>query len=367
MSEASGERAEATGPPARRRPRTRLFRFFTLLFVLSWVFLILEIGQRVADNRRGLYDMTELRRWAREESLYKKSEDPVLLYERRADHTTEGRRYTVASGILRTEPVTTEKPLDTYRVVVMGDSIAAALAQDPEKNFPQLLEDLLPASPVSGGKKVEVLNFGMDGYRTAQEARLLEREAARYAPDFIVVEYCLNDPGNSYTPTIFFVDPPPGPRSYFLEMLFRRLNIFGHDPRDSEFVPVIGPDQGDAGYWYRLYEPGSKSWLSVVAGFESIAAQAKKLRAPVLLVIFPLFLEPGWRDPTVEKYHQQVADAAKKAGLEVLDLLPVYEKRTVAELREVPGDIFHPNMVGHDLAARAILAEMEKLTGSAKK
>jgi lysophospholipase L1-like esterase len=350
----------------KRRPRTRLFRFFTLLFTLSWVFVILEIGQRFADNRRGLYDMTELTRWAREESLYKKSEDPVLLYERRPNHTSEGRKYTVDSGILRTEAVTREKPPGTFRVVVMGDSIAAALALDPEKNFAQLLEDRLPASPAVGGKKVEVLNFGMDGYRTAQEARLLEREAASYAPDFILVQYCLNDPGNSYTPTIFFVDPPKGPRSYFLEMLFRRLNLFGHDARDSEFVPVIGPDQEDAGYWYRLYEPDSKSWRSVTAGFDSISAQAKKLGAPALLVIFPLFLPSGWRNPDVEKYHQQVAGAAKKAGLETLDLLPVYEKHTVEEMREKADDIFHPGLPGHDVAAVAILQEMERIL-SAKK
>ena len=44
-------------------------------------------------------------------------------------------------------------------------------------------------------------SFGTDNYTTLQEARLLETKAYRFDPDMIILRYCFNDTGNSYTPS----------------------------------------------------------------------------------------------------------------------------------------------------------------------
>jgi len=75
----------------------------------------------------------------------------------------------------------------------------------------------LRLSARSGSPRVEVLNFGTDGYGTLREARLLETRASRFDPDLVIVAYCLNDPANSDTPTGWFLDGKR-PASYLVDL-----------------------------------------------------------------------------------------------------------------------------------------------------
>jgi lysophospholipase L1-like esterase len=277
--------------------------------------------------------LEEQGRQARRRSIWQASDDEVLIYEHRPDY--QGR--TESHGILRG----TEASLDKtgFRVVVLGDSIAAALRLPPSSSFAARLEEELG---------IEVLNFAVNGYRTVQEARLLELRAARFSPDVIVLQYCLNDPGNSKTPTIWF-------RKRSRSRLVRALT----DPRDSAYVPVFGPDYGTADYWFRLYDPESRSWRSVERAFEAVARIGREQDARCVLLLFPLLLD-GWKRKTVQPFHDQVTHAARKAGMEVIDLLSLYESIPVEDLRRAPGDIYHPNARGHAIAAQALARHLRR-------
>lgn len=95
----------------------------------------------------------------------------------------------------RNHPV--DKPPGTTRIVVLGDSIAAGWGIDETGNaFPALVEAALQED--GGGdpeaeREMEVLNFAVTGYNTAQEVETLASRALPYDPDLVLLAYCLND------------------------------------------------------------------------------------------------------------------------------------------------------------------------------
>ena len=82
------------------------------------------------------------------------------------------------------------KPRGVYRILVLGDSIAAGLGiLDYGRTFPGMLEGLLRRR----GVEAEVLNFAVTGYNTMQEVATLEERGLRYRPDLVLLAYDLND------------------------------------------------------------------------------------------------------------------------------------------------------------------------------
>lgn len=82
-----------------------------------------------------------------------------------------------------------QKPQDTFRLAVLGDSYVAAMQVAQEKTFWAITEQKLGACPALGGKKPEVLGFGMDGAGTGDELLTYRRHAQRYAPDLVVLAF----------------------------------------------------------------------------------------------------------------------------------------------------------------------------------
>jgi hypothetical protein len=74
----------------------------------------------------------------------------------------------------------------TYRIAVVGPSNSTGIwSHGDGKNFSELLEDLFR----SAGRRVEVMNFGIDGrFRAVHELRLVETEVADYEPDQILLD-----------------------------------------------------------------------------------------------------------------------------------------------------------------------------------
>jgi hypothetical protein len=81
------------------------------------------------------------------------------------------------------------KPPDVYRIAVLGDSYAEALQVDLEKTFQVLLERRLNECKAFGGKRVEVLNFGVSSYGTAQQLLMFRHVASKYSPDLVLAAF----------------------------------------------------------------------------------------------------------------------------------------------------------------------------------
>jgi len=78
---------------------------------------------------------------------------------------------------------------DTVRIAVLGDSYVAALEVEVDRRFTRVLEEELDDSGAFGGRKVEVLNFGVSGYGTAQELITLRRHVWKQSPDLVILAF----------------------------------------------------------------------------------------------------------------------------------------------------------------------------------
>jgi lysophospholipase L1-like esterase len=108
--------------------------------------------------------------------------------------TREGRSYvSINKHGYRDRERDKTKPHGVYRIAVLGDSFVEARQVAIEDSFCALLEAMLNTAPPFGAKKVEVLNFGVAGYGTAQELLTLRQDVYDYAPDYVVLAFF---PGN---------------------------------------------------------------------------------------------------------------------------------------------------------------------------
>jgi len=109
--------------------------------------------------------------------------------------TKEGRAYIrINSQGLRDREHTKTKPANTLRIAVLGDSYAEALQLPMEQAFWAIMEKKLKECNAIPGQNVEVINFGVSGYGTAQELLTLRQKVWDYEPDIVLLAVTtLND------------------------------------------------------------------------------------------------------------------------------------------------------------------------------
>src|SRR6266576_324326 len=89
----------------------------------------------------------------------------------------EGGSYVRINGDgLRDREHAKPKHADTVRIAVLGDSFSEALHVPMEQTFWSVLERKLQECNAFPDKKVEVINFGVSGYGTAQELMTLRQK-----------------------------------------------------------------------------------------------------------------------------------------------------------------------------------------------
>jgi hypothetical protein len=81
------------------------------------------------------------------------------------------------------------RPDGVVRVAVLGDSYAAAMSVPLEDSFPRLLSRGLERCEALRERRPEVLNFGVDGYGTAQELLMARHRMAKYRPDIVLLAF----------------------------------------------------------------------------------------------------------------------------------------------------------------------------------
>ena len=109
--------------------------------------------------------------------------------------TKEGRSYVrINSDGLRDREHAKAKPANTVRIAVLGDSFAEAMQVPMEKTFWAIMEAKLRECKVLQDQNVEVINFGVAGYGTAQELLTLRQKVWDYSPDIVLLTVTtLND------------------------------------------------------------------------------------------------------------------------------------------------------------------------------
>lgn len=261
------------------------------------------------------------------------SPDPRLIYE-----GVPGRCDQNSLGFRDTEHAL-PKPPGTFRIVLIGDSVAAGQGVRPDETFGRVLERALRAR----GTNAEVIVLAVTGYSTVQQLPLLERAYA-YSPDLVLWAYTLNDPAD---PVLDNANGELGayfhaPRSYVVDWLRTRWAR-----ALSNFEGRACPPE-----WHARMHCLHRD--DIARNFAAIAAGGKAHGTPIALVVLPLLPERGGYDAYAWRtIHDDLRALAATQGLAVIDALPAFAGTNVADLR-LPGDgtwvdPWHPNARGHAL------------------
>jgi hypothetical protein len=143
---------------------------------------------------------------------------------------------------LRDREHTKAKPPNTLRVAVLGDSFTEAIHVPVEQTFWSKLERKLGnCEAVKGRKNVEVINFGVQGYGTAQELMMLRKKVWDYSPDIVILAFFIGNDVINNSPKLeydryrpFFAYDASG--KLVPDMSFRNLAPIDRNERAVSFV-----------------------------------------------------------------------------------------------------------------------------------
>jgi len=287
------------------------------LLATALILVLAEIGLRLFRPVQYLKPPDPEKARHAEESLYRPSRVEGLTYEMAPDRNGvfEGMQVrTNASGLRGPTPNQADPQL--IRLAVLGDSFTFGFGVEEQDTYPSLIQGIMNDSVASNGRRFEVLNFGVVGYSTRDEAIVLKQKALPFHPQGVIIGYVLNDPETDPRPSLHkFFDPPVWWRhSHLLRLCHLGWNS----------IQVWIDGGGD--YQRYLHAPGGRKWRSVCEAFRNIRDTTRKEGAWTLLVIFPLTPKQSWSGYAYGELHAQVAQEARSNGFQVVDLLDTFRR-----------------------------------------
>lgn len=323
------------------RTKSIFLIFCTLALFLCGFFIVGEIVTRISIKKE-IDKLIESHAGGDAEKIYKKSDNPNLIYEYKRN--TNG---TNSQGYFDDEH-TFAKNTNTFRIIVIGDSIAAGHGVGRMYAFPELLEGLLNKK-IKKHKNVEVIILARSGYAMSQELEILSKEAFLYEPDLIVWSYCLNDPAhpvyhavNNSEMGFYFYRPKSYLISYLSKLFFNLREVFLAINYEPEFHQIL----------HGIYSDNIKN------GIKKISLSTADKNIPVIFIIHPVFEEnKDFNEYLNENIHHFLNKTAQDNGLYSLDLLDFYRNYSSSDLKidsTIGFDPWHPNKLGHEIAAKAL-------------
>ena len=273
-------------------------------------------------------------------------EKPVWNYRPSAWYLPEG------SPDHRNGPYLPQKSPGTFRVIVVGDSFSYGGKGQYYDAFPKKLEQTLNLNQAA--PHVEVLNWGMPGYSTRDEVRLVKSALATYQADLVILQITLNDPELA-------VHRPPIPG---FNPITRTVNLRSPVFRYWKSFKFVVQRY----YSYRLYQDfmnhyheifhDHRTWSAFSGAIRNIRKLSRKSGVPVFAVIFPLFSHPADDRYPFAEYHSMIGEQLQKNEIPFVDLRGTFAQIPPSYLVVSPGHDQHPNEIAHRLAADRLLQSL---------
>lgn len=314
--------------------------FVTLLIVLALGEVALRIFSPVSF-RNPRSDVTA-EGW--KGAIHQASPIPGLIYELAPNRRVklDSTSHTTNSHGMRNREVVPDRERPVRRLAILGDSVTYGYGVGDDESFPSVLEQLLNASVRESETGFEVLNFGVGGYSTRDEALLLKHKVLAFNPGLILICYDLNDPE---------IEPVQPLSNHFRQPLWwersHLLRLLAKAKRDWDLNRIGGGD------YFRYLHGHTEKWESVERAFDDIAATAAGMDIPVMFTIWTWTREETWEDYPYADLLEQVERAAGERGFHVIDLfsrLSEFEPRSLT----VSDWDMHPSALGHQVIAGSI-------------
>lgn len=320
-----------------------LFGVLVISVVLLCTALFLEVGLRLlgyGGAPESLITNTQV------------VDDPILDWRYKPNTQSQWGKviYDYNSIGFRGENHLIEKPAGVVRVVVIGDSVTEGYGVEWRDAFASNVQTSL-------GVGYEVVSLGMGGLNTPQEVHILEQVGVQYAPDYVVVNFVLND-------CDFFSSAKAGAKhaednQSKIALLGIKINpSVKRALKSSALLYLVNERVADL--WGRLkgeeqHDYYGELWRNqanrakVATAFERLRLLSRDHGFKVVVLVWPLVIE--YSDYKFHAIHQWIVDQAAANQFVGIDLLPVFATHPFRTLQVTSEDYVHPNATGHSLAA----------------
>jgi lysophospholipase L1-like esterase len=285
-----------------------------------------------------------------------------------ARHGLWGPVYRINGHGFRDDQWTVEKAPSSFRIAVLGDSIAFGYGVPEEARFTERMEVALQETMPD--LRVEVLNFGVNGYNPYNEAELLRVVVLRFAPDLVLVQFCLNDLNDptlhfdsstvqrlGELPALAFPNPearrPPPPPLSPLARTCHAMRLCGLF-LERAWVQARGPR--DAQDWRATLEARdgpefAVEWNWLRDRYRDMGVATAGVRFGVVVFPYEAQLQTGGDEGALAQ--PALARLGDQGGWVVIDLLAAFR---AARRPDMPHflDFWHPTAAGHAVAGEAI-------------
>ncbi|MBJ02167.1 MAG: hypothetical protein CMK00_04760 [Planctomycetes bacterium] len=273
-------------------------------------------------------------------------------------------------------------PEGAFRVAVLGDSITFGNHMPASATFTEQLEARM------ADQGVEVLNLGVGGYDTLNEAALLEEHGVSFSPDLVVIGYCINDVGVYSTNLTYIKSLERYSSAIYNLRVFQYMGVQADRQKLAEdmatanqgedflrtYAGRIADVSGDAeleqlqnklanwmaanpqpgrghGFIGSYTEPARVGRIRY--GLDWIQRLADENGFKALLVPIPLINETNHPE-AYDLVHEIVEREGRLAGMDVLNVREAFEGLTAEDLRVRERDTVHLNPFGHKILAEEL-------------
>lgn len=217
-----------------------------------------------------------------------------------------------------------------FRGEFFGDSITMGWGVNNQYTFKNLLERSLSAT-----RPVEIMNFGVANYNTAQQYQLFLDKGLKYKPNLVSVFYHLRNAKKAQDPNPFYWLGNSTLISFYWYKL-RALNPIGSE---KHFIT----------FHRNLYLDDSEGWQETQQALLAWNNLSKTEEFSFNVIILPDFHQLSAYP--FEHENQIVSDFLKKNNINQLNLAPFFGEVKNARELWVSTDDSHPNRIGHKLIA----------------
>ncbi len=307
----------------------------------------------------------------------------------------------ISSQGTRDDAVVLPKPPRTFRILVLGDSIAFGATFPKSDTFPNRMERQLRAEL----GPMDVINSAVMGYSPYNELQYYLTHGKTLDADIVMVAFCMNDivnprlhwgdaPGvkipNEAIPNLDYDRSQILPRIQQLEEERRRsANGEGGPPRFLRSLELYQALDKAKAYLFQkksrhypvnksgiptfittedslsieaLLDRNTPEWRWLASNYDRLAEAVRANGAKLVIVIFPLAYQ---LDPNYPFLPQTtILEYCKEKSLPCLDLLPSFRQHDKEDLflldNEKFYDIWHLTNYGHLLSAEEILLFLDQ-------
>ncbi len=249
--------------------------------------------------------------------------------------------------------------------LVIGDSFGFGQGVRVEDRFTEILERQLNGGP--GGRQPRgagtehlLVNVCLPGQNIERISTALSRYLPRFAPQRVIYAYTLNDPKRSTR--VHKMEQSIYDFMHLRENQLNEILPFGASRLDSQLLRWVAVRvarrhlaAATVDWYHQLYAP-NPGWRKTKKKLIEMGQVCREAGAPMTLVVFPLF--HSLADYPFAAIHQEIASFARDNGIGHVDLLPAFAGGDERTFWVHPKD-FHPNHLGHQVAAERLLTAID--------